>query len=75
MGWVGGYKGAGQELGAEEGEVGFNREDAGFCVKMSNGGHPHAAGCNTEGGVLKGLEFLDGGRGGVGKPNWGRVGE
>ena len=75
MGRVGGNEGAGKELGGEEGKVGVNREDAGFCMKMSDARHPHAAGCNTEGGVLEGLEFVDGGRGGIGKPYRGRVGE
>ena len=55
--------------------MGVNREDAGLCVKMSNGGHPHAAGRDTEGRVLEGLKFGDGGRGGIGKPDWGRVGK
>ena len=73
MGWVGGYEGAGEELGGKEGKVGVDWEDVGFCVKMPNGGHLHAARRNTEGSVLKGLEFLDGGGGSVGEPYGGRV--
>ena len=75
VGGMGRYEGAGKELGGEEGEVGVDREDAGFCVKMSNGGHLHAAGCYTEGSVLEGLEFLDGGRGGVWMPDGGSISE
>ena len=55
--------------------MGVDREDVGLCVKMPNTGHLHAAGRNTEGSVLEGLEFLDGGVGGVGEPNGGRVSE
>ena len=73
MGRMRGYERAGKELGGEEGEVGVDREDAGFCVKMSDGGHLHAAGCDTEGSILEGLEFADGGWGGIGEPDWGRV--
>ena len=41
----------------------------GLCVKMVDVGHLHAAcGC-SEGSILEGLDFVDGGGGGVGEPN------
>ena len=40
--------------------MGVNWEDACFCVKMRKGGHLHAASGYAEGGVLEGLEFVDG---------------
>ena len=52
VGGVRGNESAGQELGGEEGEVIGDWEDGGFCVKMPNAGHLHAAGGNAEGGVL-----------------------
>ena len=69
MGGVGGYEGSGEELGAKEGKVVVDGDELGLCVKMVNTGHLHAACCSAEGGVLKGLEFADGGRGGVGEPD------
>ena len=60
---MGGDKGAGQELGGQEGEVVIYSEGLGFCVKMIHTGHLHAAYCSTEGSVLEGLEAFD--RGGV----------
>ena len=33
-------------------------EDGRLCVKMPNAGHLHAAGCDTEGRVLEGLESI-----------------
>lgn len=44
-------------------------DDVGLRVKMVNIGHLHAARCSAEGGVLEGLEFADGGGGGVGEPD------
>ena len=38
-----------------------DREDMGFCVKIADGCHLHAAGGNSEGGILDALEFGDGG--------------
>ena len=69
MGGVGGNEGPGEELGAKEGKVVVDGDDLGLCVKMVNAGHLHAACCGTEGGVLEGLEFADGGGGGVGEPD------
>ena len=37
MRWMSGDESAGEKLGAEEGEVVFDREDLGLCVKMVNG--------------------------------------
>ena len=53
--------------------MGIDREDAGFRVKVANGCHLHAAGGDTEGLVLEGLEPGDGGRGGIGEPDGGRI--
>ena len=49
--------------------------DSSFFVKMVNGTHLHTAGGHAEGGVLDALEFLDGGGGGVWKPDRDGVGE
>ena len=49
--------------------MGLDRKDIGLCVKMSNSGHPHAAGRYAEGSVLEGLEFLDGGGGSIREPD------
>jgi len=49
-------------------------DDVGLCVKMVNVGHLHAACCSAEGGVLKGLEFVDGGGGGIGEPDGSCIG-
>ena len=73
VGGMRGNEGAGQELGGEEGEVVTDREDGSFCVKMPNAGHPHAASSNAGGGVLKGLELLDGGGFSVGEPDRGCI--
>ena len=70
-----GLQGTGEELGAEEGQMVVDREGMGFGVKMVNGTHLHAAGGKTEGRILDSLEFLDGGRGSIGEPDWGSVGE
>ena len=48
-------------------------EDGRLCVKMPNAGHLHAAGCDTEGRVLEGLESIDVGGFGVGEPYGGRI--
>ena len=62
-------------MGAEEGEVVVDGKGKGFGVKMVNGTHLHAAGGNTEGRILYALEFLNGGGGSVGEPDWGGVSE
>ena len=49
---MGGLKGMGEELRAEEGMVIMDEKDLGFCVKMANGTHLHTAGGYAEGGVL-----------------------
>ena len=66
-------KGAGKELGGEEGEVVTHWKYLGLCVKMVDGAHLHAASCNAEGGVLEGLEFLNGCGRGVWEPDGGGV--
>ena len=66
-------KGAGKELGGEEGEVVTHWKYLGLCVKMVDGAHLYAASCNAEGGVLEGLEFLDGCGRGVLEPDGGGV--
>ena len=66
---MGGLKGTGEELRAEEGKVVMDGEDLGFCVKMVNGTHLHTAGGYAEGGGLDPLECLDEGGGGAGEPN------
>jgi len=72
---VGRDEGAGEELGTEEGEVVFDGEDLGFCVKMVGICHLHTAGGYSEGGVLEGLKLLDIGGGGVWVPYGGSVRE
>ena len=84
---MGGDKGAGQELGGQEGEVVINSEGLGFCVKVVNACHLHAAYCSTEGSILEGLDTFDcGGRvggcgvgggvdGGNREPDRGTIGE
>ena len=59
VGWVGGDKGAGQELGGQEGEVVIDSEGLGFCVKVVDACHLHAAYCSTEGSILEGLDAFD----------------
>ena len=49
------------------------REGGRLCVKMHNAGYLHAAGCDTEGRVLKGLKSIDVGGFGVGEPDGGRM--
>ena len=66
---------AGEKLGREEGEVVFDWEDGRLCVKMSNAGHLHAAGCDTEGRVLECLESIDVGGFEVGEPDGISVGD
>ena len=56
VGWL---KGTGEELGTKEGKVVMDGKELGFCVKMINRTHLHAAGGYAEGGVLDTLEFLD----------------
>ena len=53
--------------------MGVDWEDLGFGVKMANGRHLHVAGGNSEGGILYGLDSIEGRGWGVGKPNWGAV--
>ena len=72
---MGGLKGTSKELRAEEGKVVMDVKDMGFCVKMVNRTHLHAADGNAECGVLDTLQFLDGGGGDVGEPDRGGVGE
>ena len=48
-------------------------EDGRLCVKMPNAGHLHAAGCDTEGRVLEGLESIDVGGFDVREPDRGCV--
>ena len=50
-------------------------EDGRLCVKMPNAGILHAAGCDTEGRVLEGLEFIEVDGFGVGEPDGGRIGD
>ena len=47
----------------------------GFCVKMVNSAHLHAASGYTEGRILNGLKFKDGRGAGVREPDGGGVGE
>ena len=75
MGRVVGAESTGKELGAEEFKVVGDRKDFGFRMEVVYGGVLEGASADTEGAVLNGLEFLDIGRGGVRKPNWGGVGE
>ena len=70
---VGRDEGAGEELRTEEGEVVFDGEDLGFCVKMVGIRHLHTAGGYSKGAVLKGLKLLDIGGGGVGEPYGGSI--
>ena len=53
----------------------INWENGSFCVKMPNGGHLHATGGYSEGGILNCLEFLDVGGFTVGEPDRGSIGE
>ena len=48
-------------------------KNLGFCVKKVNGALLHAASCNSEGGVLEGLKFLNGRGRGVREPDGGGV--
>ena len=66
---MGGDEGSSEELGTEEGQVIVDRDGLGFCVKMVDVGHLHAACGSTKGSILEGLDFIDGGGGGIGKPN------
>ena len=68
-----GLKGTGKKLGGEEGEMVAHRKDLGLCVKMVDGAHLHAASSDAEGGILDTLEFLNGGGGRVGEPDWGSI--
>ena len=74
MGGVGGYEAAGNKLGRQEGEVIADRENRRLCMKMIDAGHLHAACGDSEGGVLNRLEFIYGGRLGVGEPGRGGIG-
>ena len=51
----------------------FDEEDGRLCVKMPDGRHLHAAGCDAEGCVLEGLESIDVGGFGVGEPDGGCI--
>ena len=73
MGRVGGDEGSGKELGGEEGQVVFDWEDSGFCVKMTLAGHLHAARADPEGSILEGLELGDAGGTGVREPDGGGI--
>ena len=53
----------------------INWENGSFCVKMPNGGHLHATGGYSEGGILNYLEFLDVGGFTVGEPDRGSIHE
>ena len=53
----------------------MNGKNKGFCVKMVRAGHLHAARSGAEGTILDNLEFRNGGRRGIGKPDGGSVGE
>ena len=75
VGDVGGEEGMSKGLGAEEGEVVVDGKGKGFGVKMVNGTHLHAAGGYAEGRILDTLEFLNGGGGRVGEPDWGSIGK
>ena len=66
---------AGQELGAKQGEMIVDGNCLSFCVEVVYWCCFYAAGCYTEGSVLEGLEFLDGGRGGVWMPDGGSISE
>ena len=70
-----GLEGSGEKLGTEEGQVRFNWYDLGFGVKMANGGHLHITGGCSEGGVLDGLNSIEGAGGCIGEPDWSAVGE
>ena len=48
--------------------MGLDRKDTGPSVKMSNNRHLHAASHYAEGGVLEGLEFMDGGGASIREP-------
>ena len=84
---MGGDKGAGQELRGQEGEVVIDSEGLGFCVKVVDACHLHAAYCSTEGSILEGLEAFDrgggvggggiggGGDGGIREPDRGAIGK
>ena len=73
VGRVKGLEGTGKKLGGEEGEMVAHREDLGLCVKMVDGAHLHAASSDAEGGILEGLEFLNGRGRGVREPDRGGV--
>ena len=53
----------------------FYGEGEGFCVKMTNTGHLHAAGDGPEGTILEGLELIDVALTEIGEPYWGSVGD
>ena len=59
VGWVGGDKGTGKELGRQEGEVVMGFEGLGICVKVVNARHLHAACRGSEGSILEGLDASD----------------
>ena len=62
------YQGTDQKLLADQGEVLFHREHLGFRMQVWDWGHLHGARGYSEGGILCGLEFLDGGLGGISEP-------
>ena len=50
-------EGAGQELGAEEGEAVGYREGLRLAVEVGDGGHLVGASCDSEGCILDDLQF------------------
>ena len=55
MRWL---EGAGEKLGAKEGQVGVYGEDLGFRVKMANRGHLHIPRSYSKGSVLNNLKSI-----------------
>ena len=55
--------------------MGLDRKDLGFCVKMVDSAHLHAASGYAEGGILDGLELEDGRGFGIWEPDGGGVGK
>ena len=77
-GQVGGMvrsEGTEEELGAEHGQMGTNREYWGLLMEMVGGSHLEGASGYAKGWVLNGLQGRDSSGGGVGEPDWGSVRE
>ena len=53
--------------------MGLDREDLGFCVKIVDAAHLHAASRYPEGGILDGLESVEDCRTGIGEPDRGGI--